>query len=105
MVYIPYTLRYGIECDSYRVQKYFPKSYEELQEEIRKISPAYYTPFPSRVFEADFDWKKLKYVGVMFLTAFKLEEDRLVRMETFVLQETNVFIMNSSGATIDRLKI
>ena len=106
LVHIPHTLRYGIECDSYRVQKYFPQTYKALQEQLTKITRSYYTPFPMPALEEDFKWKDGEYTGVMFLTAFKMMEDgAMVKMETLVLQETNVFIMNQSGATIDKLQI
>ena len=105
MVYVPATIRFGIECDSYRVQKYFPRTFQELKTELQKVSMSYYTPFPVPAFAEGFDWDNKEYARVMFLTTFKKEDIGMQKMETFVLQDTDVFIMNASGTTVDKLKI
>ncbi len=106
MVYIPASARYGIECDAYRVVKRFPRSYEAVQEYLHNEVQAYYTPFPMPALEEDWDWgKEDDYTGFMILTTYVKGDHGMEALETLVLQDSNVYIMNSTGATVDRLRI
>ena len=106
MVYIPASARYAIECDAYRVVKRFPRTYQDFQQYLTKEVKHYYTPFPCPALEEGYDWGgEDDYTGFMVLTTYVKGDFGMEALETLVLQSSNVYIMNDSGSTIDKLKI
>lgn len=106
MEYIPASARYGIQCDAYRVVKRYPRTYEAIREYLHEYVHAYYTPFPMPALTEDWDWgDENDYTGFMILTAFVKGDHGMEKLETLVLQDTNVYIMNETGSTVDTLRI
>ncbi len=106
MVYIPASARYGIECDAYRVIKRYPKTYEEIQEFLHNEVQQYYTPFPMPALEEGWDWgDENDYTSFMILTTFVKGDHGMELLENLLLQDSNVYIMNKSGSTTDKLRI
>ncbi len=104
--YIPAAARYGIECDAYRVIKRFPRTYKDIQEFLHNEVPAYYVPFPAPALEEGYDWgDEDDYTGFMVLSTFVKGDHGMEILEVFVLQDTNVYIMNKNGQTVDRLRV
>ena len=105
MVYVPQTIRYGIECDAYLVVKRYPRTYQDFQQYLNKETKHYYTPFPCPALEEGYDWGgDDDYTGFMILTTFVKGDDGMEKLETLVLQSSNVYIMDK-GVTVDKLKI
>jgi len=105
MVYVPQTIRYGIECDAYLVVKRFPRTYQDFQQYLNKSVKHYYTPFPCPALEEGYDWGgKDDYAHFMILTTFVKGDNGMEKLETLVLQSSNVYIMDK-GVTVDKLKI
>lgn len=106
MLYVPASVRYGIECDAYRVVKRYPRTYKDIQKFLNKYVQEYYTPFPMPALEEGYDWGgEDDYTGFMVLTTFVRGDHGMEKLETLVLQDSNVYIMNEHGATVDKLRI
>ncbi len=106
MIYIPHAIRYGIECDAYRVSKRFPRTYQDFQKYLTEQVHTYYTPFPMPALEEGYDWgDEDDYAHIMVLTTFVRGDRGMDVLETLVLQNTNVYIMNETGSTVDTLRI
>jgi hypothetical protein len=105
MLYIPKAIRFGIECDAYLVVKRFPRTYQDFQKYLTKEVQSYYTPFPCPALQEGFDWGGVDdYTGFMILTTFVKGDHGMEKLETLVLQDSNVYIMDK-GVTVDKLKI
>ncbi len=105
MLYIPASIRYGIQCDAYLVTKRFPRTYQDFQQYLHKQVQQYFTPFPCPALEEGYDWgDENDYAHFMILSTFVRGEHGLEPLETLVLQDTNVYIMDK-GSTVDKLRI
>ena len=106
-LYMETSDRYGIDCDAYQSHKQFFTTYEEAQEWIHQNVSSYYTPFRMALLEEGFDWnletnERRGGVGILVLTVWDKSK---ATTETLLFSATNVYIMNETGATIDRIRI
>ncbi len=106
MVYVPQSIRFGIQCDAYLVVKRFPRTYQDIALYLKEsVQHKYYTPFPCPALEEGYDWGgEDDYTGFMILTTFVKGDNGMEKLETLVLQSSNVYIMDK-GVTVDKLRI
>jgi len=94
--------RYGIDADAYQVKKKWFKSLKDAQQWLKDIH-SYYTPFRMELLEEGFDWEGANTRSggsIMLVTVWK---DQVTT--NLVFSNTNVYILNEDGKTIDTAKI
>ncbi len=100
------TARYEIQCDSYRAEKHFPRTYKDMMDWVHSKALRYYTPLPLPAFDEDYDWGGSDdYIGIMIVSLFVRGDHGMELLENLVLQDANVYVMNETGATTNRLQI
>jgi hypothetical protein len=100
------TARYEIQCDSYRAEKHFPRTYKAMMDWVYSRAQRYHVPLPVAAFEEDYDWGGSEdYTGVMLVSFFVRGDFGMELLESVVLQDANVYVMNETGATTNRLQI
>jgi hypothetical protein len=92
--------RWGIEAVEYTSQRFFPGNYKELQGILQEISE-YQVPLPTPSLEIEYDWEDVKNVAVLSIHV-RRENGEWVRS---IFSNAVVFIMNSSGDTIDTIRV